>query len=38
MVDIVVNDSRSERQGGRIDGVFIIHMKDSVIMMHPSES
>ena len=38
MVDVTVNDSRYERQGGRIDGVFSTHMNDSVIMMHPSES
>ena len=38
MVDIIVNDSRSERQGGRINNVFSTHMNDSGIMMHLSDS
>ena len=38
MGDVIVNDRRFERQGGRIDDVFSTHMKDLVIMMHSSES
>ena len=37
MVDVTINDSRYERQGDKINGVFSTHMNDSVIMIHLSE-